>query len=98
MLIPSFREAQPSLVRYFRENGAMGLVLVDLTPLARIERSFGANAYQTLRSQVDPLLGEAKSHVREDDVLTRDEREPDRYLFFLTGKRKTKNPFSAVDL
>jgi EAL domain-containing protein (putative c-di-GMP-specific phosphodiesterase class I) len=98
VLIPSFREVQPSLVRHFRENGAMGLVLVDLTPLARIERSFGANAYQTLRSQVDPLLGEAKSHVREDDVLTRDEREPDRYLFFLTGKRKTKNPFSAVDL
>jgi EAL domain-containing protein (putative c-di-GMP-specific phosphodiesterase class I) len=98
VLIPAFREVQPALVKHFRENGAMGLVLVDLTTLARIERSFGANAYQTLRSQVDPLLGEAKSHVREDDTLTRDEREPDRYLFFLTGKRKTNNPFVATDL
>ena len=98
MLIPSFREALPRLVQHFRENAAMGLVLVDLSALARIERSFGAKAYQNLRLQVDPLLGEAKAHVREDDILTRDEREPDRYLFFLTGKRKTKNPFAAVDL
>jgi len=96
--IPPFREVQPRLVEYFRENGCLGVVLVDLTPLARIERSFGATAYKTLRSQVDPLLGEAKAHVREDDVLTRDERDPDRYLFFLTGKRKTKNAFAAVDL
>jgi EAL domain-containing protein (putative c-di-GMP-specific phosphodiesterase class I) len=98
VLITSFREVHPRLVEYFREEGALGVVLVDLTPLARIERSFGATAYTTLRSQVDPLLGEAKAHVREDDILTRDEREPDRYLFFLTGKRKTKNPFAAVDL
>ncbi|HUG53445.1 MAG TPA: EAL domain-containing protein [Vicinamibacteria bacterium] len=98
MLIPPYREVQPRIVEYFRESGCLGVVLVDLTPLARIERSFGANAYQTLRSQVDPLLGEAKAHVREDDVLTRDERDSDRYLFFLTGKRKTKNPFAAVDL
>jgi EAL domain-containing protein (putative c-di-GMP-specific phosphodiesterase class I) len=98
VLIPPFREVQPRLVEYFRGNGSLGVVLVDLTPLARIERSFGATAYKTLRSQVDPLLGEAKAHVREDDVLTRDERESDRYLFFLTGKRKTKNPFAALDL
>ena len=98
VLIPSFREALPRLVQYFRDNGAMGLVLVDLSALARIERSFGAKAYHTLRSQVDPLLGDAKAHVREDDILTRDEREPDRYLFFLTGKRKTKNPFAFLDL
>jgi EAL domain-containing protein (putative c-di-GMP-specific phosphodiesterase class I) len=96
--IPAFREVQPRLAEHFRENGCLGVVLVDLTPLARIERSFGATAYKTLRSQVDPLLTEAKAHVREDDVLTRDERDADRYLFFLTGKRKTKNPFAAVDL
>ena len=98
MLIPPFREVQPRVAEFFRENGCLGVVLVDLTPLARIERSFGATAYKTLRSQVDPLLAETKTHVRDDDVLTRDERDADRYLFFLTGKRKTKNPFAAVDL
>jgi EAL domain-containing protein (putative c-di-GMP-specific phosphodiesterase class I) len=98
VIIPPYREVQPRLAEYLRENGFLGVVLVDLSHLARIERSFGAAAYKTLRSQIDPLLGEAKSHVREDDVLTHDERETDRYLFFLTGKRKTKNPFAAVDL
>ena len=98
MPIPPFREVQPRVVEFFRENGSMGVVLIDLTPLARIERSFGATAYMTLRSQIDPLLGDAKAHVRDDDILTRDERDADRYLFFLTGKRKTKNPFAAVDL
>ena len=34
----------------------------------------------------------------EDNILTHDERETDRYLFFLTGKRKTKNPYAALDL
>ncbi len=98
MLIPPFREVQPRIAEFFRENGCLGVVLVDLTPLARIERSFGATAYMTLRSQIDPLLAETKAHVRDDDILTRDERDADRYLFFLTGKRKTRNPFAAVDL
>lgn len=98
MLVASLREVQPGLVEFFRQNGSMAVLLIDLTPLARIERSFGAAAYQTLRSQVDPLLGEAKSHVREDDTLARDERDADRYLLFLTGKRKSRNPFAAVDL
>jgi len=98
VLIPPFREVQPRIAEFFRENGCLGVVLVDLTPLARIERSFGATAYMTLRSQIDPLLAETKAHVRDDDILTRDERDADRYLFFLTGKRKTRNPFAAVDL
>ena len=79
-------------------TAAWGCCWSTSRPLARIERSFGATAYKTLRSQVDPLLAETKAHVRDDDVLTRDERDADRYLFFLTGKRKTKNPFAAVDL
>ena len=42
MLIPPFREVQPRIAEFFRENGCLGVVLVDLTPLARIERSFGS--------------------------------------------------------
>jgi EAL domain-containing protein (putative c-di-GMP-specific phosphodiesterase class I) len=98
VIVPPFREVQPRLAEFFRETGALGVVLVDLSQLARIERGFGVTAFRTLRSQLDSLLGEAKAHVREDDVLTHDERETDQYLFFLTGQRKTKNPFAAVDL
>ena len=61
MIVPPFRDVQPRLAEYFREKGALGVVLVDLSQLARIERGFGVTAFQTLRSQLDSLLGEAKS-------------------------------------
>lgn len=98
MGIPPFRDVQPRLADYMRGFGGLGVVVVDIAPLGRIERNFGGSAYLALRSQIDPLMEEAKAHVREDDTLTRDERDPDRFLFFLTGRRKTKNPFQAVDL
>ncbi len=98
MPIPSFRDVQERLAGHLRQHGGLGMVLVDVAPLARIERSFGSPAYTALRTQADALLEESKSHVREDDVLTRDERDSDHYLFFLTGRRKTANPFAAVDL
>ena len=58
MIVPPFREVQPRLAEYFREKGALGVVLVDLSQLARIERGFGVTAFQTLRSHLDSLLGE----------------------------------------
>jgi EAL domain-containing protein (putative c-di-GMP-specific phosphodiesterase class I) len=87
-MIPSYREVEGQVGAALREQGGLGVVVVDLVHLARIERSFGGTAYLALRAQIDPIFKEVKDHFRDDDVLTRDEREADRYLFFLTGVRK----------
>jgi EAL domain-containing protein (putative c-di-GMP-specific phosphodiesterase class I) len=97
-MIPTFREVQDHVGQILREQGGLGLVVVDLTLLARIERSFGGATYQSLRSQIDALMGEMKGRVRQGDLLVRDEREGDRFMFLLAGRRHGELAFSADSL
>jgi EAL domain-containing protein (putative c-di-GMP-specific phosphodiesterase class I) len=97
-MIPTFRERQEAIGEILLQQGGLGAVLVDLVPLARIERSFGETAYQTLRSQIDPLMQEMKERFRDGDMLTRDDREGDRFLLFLGGRRHGDVAFVAGDL
>lgn len=97
-MIPTFREVQERVVEILRGQGALGAILVDLSPLARIERSFGGAAYRTLRLQIDPLMEETRERVREGDVLTRHEHEGDRFMLFLAGRRKAEVAFELADL
>jgi EAL domain-containing protein (putative c-di-GMP-specific phosphodiesterase class I) len=98
MSIPTFREVQDVITAQLREQGFLAAILVDLAPLASIERNFGGAAFRALRDQVDPLLVDMRERFRQDDVVTRDEREGDRFLLFLTGPRRTDTPFHADNL
>ena len=97
MTIPTFRDEHDKIAAILREHGCLAGVLVDLHPLAQIERSFGGAAYQGLRAQIDPLMLEVKDRFRQGDLLTRDEREGDRFLLFLSGKRGG-DQFTVADL
>jgi EAL domain-containing protein (putative c-di-GMP-specific phosphodiesterase class I) len=96
--IPTFREVQDDITAQLREQGFLAAILVDLGPLAHIERSFGGAAFRALRSQVDPLLEDMRERFRQDDFVTRDEREGDRFLLFLSGPRRGDTPFRAENL
>jgi EAL domain-containing protein (putative c-di-GMP-specific phosphodiesterase class I) len=96
--IPTFREVQEAISAMLREQGHLAAILVDLSPLAHIERSFGGAAFRTLRAQVDPLLEDMRHTFRQDDFITRDEREGDRFLLFLSGPRRGDTPFRSVNL
>jgi EAL domain-containing protein (putative c-di-GMP-specific phosphodiesterase class I) len=98
MSIPTFRDVQEEIAATLRTQGYLAAVLVDLGPLARIERRFGGATFQSLRQQVDPLLEEMGDRFRRDDLLTRDEREGDRFLLFLAGPRRDETPFQASTL
>jgi EAL domain-containing protein (putative c-di-GMP-specific phosphodiesterase class I) len=98
MSIPTFREVEEEITATLREQGYLAAVLVDLGPLARIERSFGGATFRSLRSQVDPMLEEMRVRFRRDDLLTRDESEGDRFLLFLSGPRRGGGPFQSEDL
>ncbi len=95
--IPTFREVEDQVGEILRAQGALAAVLVDLEPLARIERSFGGATYKGLRAQVDPLMREMLDKVRDGDILTRDEREGDRFLLLL-GPKRGDGPFRLADL
>jgi EAL domain-containing protein (putative c-di-GMP-specific phosphodiesterase class I) len=95
--IPTFREVEDEAGEVLRSQGALAAILVDLEPLARVERSFGGSAYKGLREQVDPLMRELKDRVRDGDILTCDEREGDRFLVLL-GPKREGGPFRLADL
>ncbi len=91
MSIPTFREIQEKITAQLREQGYLAAILVNLAPLAQIERSFGGATFRSLRSQVDPTLEEMRERFRSNDLLARDEREGDRFLLFLSGPREGNN-------
>jgi EAL domain-containing protein (putative c-di-GMP-specific phosphodiesterase class I) len=96
--VPTFREVQAEIVALLREQGFLAAVLIDLGSLAQIERAFGGAAFRALRDHVDPLLEEMQGQFRQDDLLTRDEAEGDRFLLFLSGRRRRSTPFRTEDL
>jgi EAL domain-containing protein (putative c-di-GMP-specific phosphodiesterase class I) len=97
-MIPTFREVQAEITGQLQEQGYLAAVLVDLAPLARIERSYGGAMYRSLREQVDPVVEELSQRFRREDILTRDEREGDRLLLFLSGPRRGDTPFQSATL
>ena len=98
MSIPTFREVQDDITAQLREHGFLAAILVDLGALATIEKSFGGAAFRALRAQVDPLLQDMRERFRQDDILTRDEREGDRFLMFLSGPRRGETPFRSDNI
>ena len=96
--IPTFREVQDEITAMLRLQGYLAAILVDLAPLAHIEKSFGGAAFRALREQVDPLLSSMRENFRQDDFVTRDEREGDRFLLFLSGPRRGETPFRSATL
>jgi EAL domain-containing protein (putative c-di-GMP-specific phosphodiesterase class I) len=98
MIIPTFREQHAEIASILRDQGGLGAVIVDLGPIAHIERNFGGAAFQSLRQQIDPVLLEMKEKFRQGDLLNRDEREGDRYILFMGGRRPNETAFEMADL
>jgi EAL domain-containing protein (putative c-di-GMP-specific phosphodiesterase class I) len=98
MAVPTFREVQAEISAQLRDQGYLAAVLVDLSALAQVERSFGGAAFRSLREQVDPLLEEMRERFRQNDLVTRDENEGDRFLLFLSAPRHDEDGFRFESL
>jgi EAL domain-containing protein (putative c-di-GMP-specific phosphodiesterase class I) len=95
--IPTYRDVYADVVRMLGEQGGLAAIVIDLHPLARVERHFGGSVYQAVRDQIDTFVLELKDRFREGDLLTLDQREGDRFVLFL-GKKRQGGPFIAEDL
>jgi len=95
--IPTYRDVYADVARMLGEQGGLGAIVIDLHPLARVERHFGGSVYQAVRDQIDTFVLELKDRFREGDLLTLDQREGDRFVLFL-GKKRQGGPFAAADL
>jgi EAL domain-containing protein (putative c-di-GMP-specific phosphodiesterase class I) len=97
-MIPTFREVEDRVGRMLKEQGGLGAILVDLRPLARIERSFGGATYQGLRAQIDPLILELQARFPEGEMLARDERDGDRFFLFVRMRPPQTQAFEISEL
>lgn len=97
-MIPTFREVLDQAGAILEQHGAVAAVLLDLAPLARIERTFGGPVFRGLREQVDSALEEVRDWVSGPHLLTRDEHEGHRLIVLLSPRRLADGHFDPADL
>jgi EAL domain-containing protein (putative c-di-GMP-specific phosphodiesterase class I) len=68
-VLPRLGEAIPPIVQRFNSKGALGILLLDASPLERIERSFGHDAYARAASSLGGLVRDAADEVLDGDEL-----------------------------
>ena len=56
--VPTLGECSARIAEQFREDGALGVVLIDAAPLAEIERRYGADAYRGAQANLAALVSE----------------------------------------
>jgi EAL domain-containing protein (putative c-di-GMP-specific phosphodiesterase class I) len=98
MRLPTSRDVESQVGKLLRDHGGIGALVLDFAPLGRIERNFGQAAYQALHAHIEALVADLRGSVRDGDLITRDERHPDRYVVFLGRRRDPSLPFNNADL
>ncbi len=97
-MLPTFREVLEDAGEILGQHGALAAVLVDLQPIAGIERLFGEAVLRAVREQADALLEEVRDWLGVTHLLTRDEREGDRVIVLLSPRRPADGAFDPQDL
>jgi EAL domain-containing protein (putative c-di-GMP-specific phosphodiesterase class I) len=93
--IPTYHEQLALLIGQLREQGHLGLILVDASELAQVEHDYGSKAFHQVLSLVSGLVGELQGkEVRATDMLALNDRGGNAFLLFLSPKRsdRDRNP------
>ncbi len=86
--IPTYHERLNQLTDQLREQGHLGLILIDASELAQVEHDYGSRAFEQVLSLVSGLVGELQgAEVRASDLLALNERGGNAFLLFLGPRR-----------
>ncbi len=86
--IPTYHERLGSLIEQLRDQGHLGLILIDASELAQVEHDYGSKAFHQVLSMVSALVGEMQGkEVRTADLLALNDRGGNAFLLFLSPKR-----------
>ena len=97
--IPTYHERLGSLIEQLRDQGHLGLILIDASELAQVEHDYGSKAFHQVLSMVSALVGEMQGkEVRTADLLALNDRGGNAFLLFLSPKRgeHERNPRIAA--
>jgi EAL domain-containing protein (putative c-di-GMP-specific phosphodiesterase class I) len=93
--IPTYHDRLGELIGQLRDQGHLGLILVDASELAQVEHDYGSNAFHRVLSDVGGLVGDLQGkEVRAADMLALNDRGGNAFLLFLSPKRsdRDRNP------
>ena len=83
-----YRESLGPLCEILERHGSLGLLLVDVSQLAQVERDYGSRAFEKVLGLARDLVLELKgSEIRESDMIAMSEKGGDAFLIFLSPKR-----------
>jgi EAL domain-containing protein (putative c-di-GMP-specific phosphodiesterase class I) len=86
--IPTYHERLAGLVDQLREQGHLGLILIDASELAQVEHDYGSKAFHQVLTMVSGLVGDLQGkEVRTADTLALNDRGGNAFLLFLAPKR-----------
>ena len=94
--IPTYHERLAHLIEQLREQGHLGLILIDASELAQVEHDYGSKAFHQVLSMVSGLVGELQGkEVRTADLLALNDRGGNAFLLFLSPKRSEQDRTAA---
>jgi EAL domain-containing protein (putative c-di-GMP-specific phosphodiesterase class I)/GGDEF domain-containing protein len=94
---PPYREKLEELTEVLRSQGSLGLLLIDATDLAHVERHYGSKAFDNVLSMTTELVQELRGEeVRNTDLLALNERGGNAFLVFLAPKRADREGNTRV--
>ncbi|MCG6919760.1 MAG: EAL domain-containing protein [Acidobacteria bacterium] len=97
--IAPYHDKLPDLDRELTERGNLGVLVLDASPLGKIEDDYGLKAYEEVRQRVFSIIETARGKdYRGGDILCLDRPRGLRFLFFLDRKRRRNVPLSVADL
>ncbi len=71
LILPGYAEQLPEISARFEEVGAMGVLVIDTSPLEEIEQAYGARAYLKAHEGISALLMQLGEYrLRPEDMLT----------------------------
>ena len=86
--IPTYHDRLADLMGQLRDNGHLGLILVDASELTQVEHDYGPKAFHQVLTLVSGLVGELQGkEVRTSDLLALNDRGGNAFLLFLSPKR-----------
>ena len=92
-----YRERLADLRRVLKEQGSLGLLLIDVSELAQVEHDYGSKAFEKVLSMATELVLELQGHeVRATDILALNDKGGDAFLVFLSPKRGDRESRTRV--
>ena len=96
---PAYHEKIGELRAQLTDRGSLGLIVMDLSPLAALEFEYGSEPYEEVRQRLFRVFTEQRGRdYRNGDIVALNEPSGLLFLLFLDRKRRQSVPITPSDL